>query len=147
MSTPEQQSREHLSTDEMAAASEHSGRQAERREGSTVTISSADAAPVKRQSADTAETERHAPLFNVRDADTFRGRWSDVQAGFVDEPRRAVEQADGLVAEVMKQLAQGFADERSNLESQWDRGEATETEELRLALRRYRSFFDRLLSV
>jgi hypothetical protein len=88
-----------------------------------------------------------APLFSPEQTQGFRTRWQDIQGGFVDEPRRAVEQADGLVAEVMKQLAQGFADERSNLESQWDRGEATETEELRLALRRYRSFFDRLLSV
>jgi hypothetical protein len=87
------------------------------------------------------------PLFSLEEADGFRSRWQDIQSSFVDEPRRAVEQADGLVAEVMKQLAQGFAEERSKLEAQWDRGDATETEGLRLAFRRYRSFFDRLLSV
>jgi hypothetical protein len=70
-----------------------------------------------------------------------------VQSGFVDEPRHAVEQADGLVAETIKRLAEVFAEERSQLETQWSRGEDVSTEDLRLALRRYRSFFDRLLSV
>ena len=70
-----------------------------------------------------------------------------IQVGFVDEPRRAVEQADSLVAGTMKRLAEIFADERNNLESQWDKGEDVSTEDLRLALRRYRSFFSRLLSV
>jgi len=88
-----------------------------------------------------------APLFPTSDAETFRARWTEVQTGFVDEPRRAVEQADGLVAEMMKQLAEVFADERSKLEEQWSRGDDISTEDLRQALRRYRSFFDRLLSV
>ena len=70
-----------------------------------------------------------------------------MQTGFVDEPRAAVEQADALVAEVMKRLADSFATERQALEQQWSRGDDVSTEELRLALRRYRSFFDRLLSV
>jgi hypothetical protein len=87
------------------------------------------------------------PLFPTADAQTFRGRWTEVQTGFVDEPRHAVEQADGLVAEMMKQLAEVFADERSKLEEQWSRGDDISTEDLRQALRRYRSFFDRLLSV
>jgi hypothetical protein len=64
----------------------------------------------------------------------------------VDEPRHAVEQADSLVAEMMQHLAQLFADERSKLEAQWTRGEDVSTEDLRVALQRYRSFFDRLLS-
>ncbi len=88
-----------------------------------------------------------APLFTGDQANSLRTRWQDVQAGFVDEPRRAVEQADGLVAEVMQQLARTFADERSNLERQWDHGGDISTEDLRMALRRYRSFFDRLLSL
>ncbi len=100
--------------------------------------------PVVRQRADRAD-EQHTPLFAGHEAQQFRSRWSDIQAGFVDEPRRAVEQADSLVAEAMQRLAQVFADERSRLEQQWDRGGETNTEELRLALRRYRSFFDRLL--
>jgi hypothetical protein len=86
-------------------------------------------------------------LFSTEEGQGFRSRWQEIQAGFVDEPRQAVERADSLVAEVMKQLAEGFAEERSKLEAQWDRGEATDTEDLRQALRRYRSFFDRLLSM
>ena len=70
-----------------------------------------------------------------------------VQTAFVDEPRAAVEQADALVAEVMQQLTDGFARERAGLERQWSGGQDVSTEELRLAIRRYRSFFDRLLSL
>jgi hypothetical protein len=87
-----------------------------------------------------------APLFSDHDIGDLRGRWSNVQAGFVDEPRRAVEEADKLVAAVMKRLAEGFANERSTLEKQWDRGDNVSTEDLRVALQRYRSFFDRLLN-
>jgi len=93
------------------------------------------------------ESNSAEPLFPSTDAETFRSRWTEVQTGFVDEPRHAVEQADGLVAEMMKQLAEVFADERSKLEEQWSRGNDISTEDLRQALRRYRSFFDRLLSV
>jgi len=88
-----------------------------------------------------------APLFPASDADALRGRWTDIQAAFVDEPRRAVEQADGLVAEAIKKLAEMFAAERDRLEGQWDRGDDVSTEDLRQALQRYRSFFTRLLSV
>jgi D-alanyl-D-alanine carboxypeptidase len=76
----------------------------------------------------------------------FRGRWEDVQASFVDEPRKAVQAADRLVAEVTQRLAESFAQERSALEEQWDRGEDVSTEDLRVALQRYRSFFQRLLA-
>jgi hypothetical protein len=86
-------------------------------------------------------------LFPAGEVDGFRSRWVEVQTGFVDEPRSAVEQADGLVAEMMKRLAQVFADERGKLEEQWSRGDDISTEDLRQALRRYRSFMDRLLSV
>ena len=91
--------------------------------------------------------EDESPLFPAGEATSFRARWSEAQTGFVDEPRTAVEQADGLVAEMMKRLAQVFADERGKLEVQWSRGEDISTEDLRVALRRYRSFMDRLLSV
>jgi hypothetical protein len=87
------------------------------------------------------------PLFSGSEANDLRGKWDAIQVGFVDEPRRAVEQADSLVAGTMKRLAEIFADERNKLESQWDKGENVSTEDLRLALRRYRSFFSRLLSV
>jgi hypothetical protein len=88
-----------------------------------------------------------APLFSDDASNELRDRWTDVQAGFVDEPRSAVEQADALVAEVMKRLADGFATERQALEQQWSSGGDASTEDLRVALRRYRSFFDRLLSI
>lgn len=107
----------------------------------------ADKAPVERQSVDRADTERREALFPGTEAQSFQGRWTEIQAGFVDEPQKSVEKADALVAEVMQRLAQVFADERSRLEQQWDRGEDTDTEALRQSLRRYRSFFDRLLSL
>jgi hypothetical protein len=86
-------------------------------------------------------------LFSAEEAKDFRGRWDAIQVNFVDEPRRVVEQADGLVALAMKRLAEMFAAERARLEGQWDRGDSVSTEDLRLALQRYRSFFGRLLSV
>jgi hypothetical protein len=89
----------------------------------------------------------HTALFSPEEANSLRGKWDSVQVGFVDEPRQAVERADELVAGAMKRLAEMFAAERSRLEGQWDRGDSVSTEELRLALRRYRAFFGRLLSV
>jgi hypothetical protein len=94
-----------------------------------------------------SSADRAAPLFDQGEAEEFRSRWGQIQTGFVDEPRRAVEQADELVATAMKRLAEIFADERANLEREWDKGEDVSTEDLRVALQRYRSFFDRLLSV
>jgi hypothetical protein len=91
--------------------------------------------------------EQAAPLFSLEEAKDFRARWDAIQVSFVDEPRRTVEQADNLVAVAMKRLAEMFAAERAKLEGQWDRGDDVSTEDLRLALRRYRSFFGRLLSV
>lgn len=91
--------------------------------------------------------EQSPPLFSPDEARTFRSRWDEVQVGFVDEPRRCVEQADNLVAMTMKRIAEMFADERSKLEAQWDRGDDVSTEDLRVALRRYRSFFNRLLNM
>jgi hypothetical protein len=81
------------------------------------------------------------PLFSESEMEDFRSQWSSLQTGFVDEPRRAVEDADKLVASVMQRLAEGFAKERSGLEKQWDSGDNVSTEDLRVALQRYRSFF------
>ena len=86
------------------------------------------------------------PLFAGEDEERFRTRWTEVQTGFVDEPRKAVQEADALVAELMQRLAETFSTERSNLESQWDGDGDVSTEDLRVALQRYRSFFRRLLS-
>jgi hypothetical protein len=91
--------------------------------------------------------DRSAPLFDKGESKELQARWDKIQTGFVDEPRKAVEQADELVAAAMKRLAEIFADERTNLEREWAKGEDVSTEDLRVALRRYRSFFDRLLSV
>jgi hypothetical protein len=91
--------------------------------------------------------EQAAPLFLPEETKDFRARWDALQVSFVDEPRQAVEQADNLVAVTMKRLAEMFATERARLEGQWDSGDNVSTEDLRLALRRYRSFFGRLLAM
>lgn len=85
-------------------------------------------------------------LFPDDELHNFRARWDQVQTSFVDEPRAAVEQADSLVANVVKRIAEQFASEREGLEKQWDRGDNVNTEDLRVALKRYRAFFDRLLA-
>lgn len=85
-------------------------------------------------------------LLSEAELNDMRSRWSDIQAGFVDEPRRSVEQADQLVASAIQKLAEGFARERASLETQWESGNNVSTEDLRLALQRYRSFFGRLLN-
>ena len=107
--------------------------------------------PVKGQEPKTldraAAVSGSMPLFSEAEMADFRSQWSKVQTGFVDEPRRTVEEADKLVASVMQRLAEGFANERSGLEKQWDRGDNVSTEDLRVALQRYRSFFDRLLNL
>jgi hypothetical protein len=77
----------------------------------------------------------------------LRARWDSVQAGFVDDPKDCVHKADGLVSDVVDQLTTGFAEARSRLEENWARGEEASTEDLRVALKRYREFFERLLAV
>jgi hypothetical protein len=86
------------------------------------------------------------PLLPDDQSERFTTRWQEIQASFVDQPRDSVEQADALVADLMQRLAAGFSNERERLEAQWDRGDDVSTEDLRVALTRYRSFFDRLLS-
>jgi alpha-D-ribose 1-methylphosphonate 5-triphosphate diphosphatase PhnM len=88
-----------------------------------------------------------AMMFQGDEAAGFRTQWDAIQTGFVDEPRKAVEEADALVAQVIKRLSEVFADERTNLEHQWGRGSEVSTEDLRQSLRKYRSFFERLLSM
>jgi hypothetical protein len=86
-----------------------------------------------------------AVLFGGDDVERFRGRWRDLQADFVDDPTQAVQGADELVGEVMRTLNEIFAEHKHELEGQWQGGGSGETEELRVAMRRYRSFFDQLL--
>jgi hypothetical protein len=93
----------------------------------------------------TSGTEEHG-LLDGNTATSYSNRWSDIQGRFVDEPQESVKQADSLVADVIQQLAQRFAQERSTLEDQWQRGSEVSTEDLRQALQHYRSFFQRLLA-
>jgi len=139
-----------LSTADMAAAA---GGQAAAPGGATKQILDdavpAESTPVAPSMPPTQNqaAAQPTPLLVADETHTFRSHWDSIQTGFVDEPRRSVEQADSLVAEVMKRLAETFAEERSKLEGQWSRGDNVSTEDLRLALQRYRSFFDRLLSM
>jgi hypothetical protein len=87
-----------------------------------------------------------AVLFGQDEVERFRLRWREVQADFVDDPKTAVQGADRLVEEVMGALSDLFAAHKRELEAQWHGGDHGETEELRVALRRYRSFFDQLLN-
>jgi hypothetical protein len=97
--------------------------------------------------AESEEGDAATPLLSPDESDEFRARWDSVQVSFVDQPRQAVQQADSLVAGAMERLAEIFAEERVKLEGHWDRGDSVSTEDLRVALRRYRSFFGRLLSI
>jgi hypothetical protein len=92
-------------------------------------------------------TGDRAALFEGGDLDGFNARWSEIQASFVDEPRRAVEQADALVSDVITRIGDSFGTQRNQLEAQWDGGGDVSTEDLRQTLQRYRSFFSRLLGV
>ena len=110
--------------------------------------------PALRRAATPAESAPGAPesepleaLFARDVADRYRARWVEVQSGFVDDPRRAVNDGDELVAEVMQSLAESFAHERDRLEDELSHTGEASTEALRVGLRRYRSFFDRLLSL
>ena len=142
-----------LSTAALAHADEPVQQEAEDREdridGRTDAYTRSDS-DINRMNADSRsfnESDEQTALFSPDEATNLRGQWDSVQVGFVDEPRQAVEKADALVAGAMKRLAEMFAAERERLEKQWDRGDSVSTEELRVALRRYRAFFGRLLSV
>jgi len=87
------------------------------------------------------------PLFEEDAARKFRSRWLAIQSKFVDDPSDSVKQADDLVADVIKNVTMNFANRRVSLEKQWNGGDNTSTEDLRVALKQYRSFFDRLLTL
>ena len=89
----------------------------------------------------------HAPLYDEHEAGDLRTRWQNIQGSFVDDPQKSVEEADKLVATAIQRLAEIFAAEKARLEGTWSRGSEVSTEDMRQALRRYRSFFDRILSV
>ena len=99
--------------------------------------------PVRPQKADS----HGGVLFEEGEISHLRSRWADIQSGFVDEPRQAVKEADGLVVDLTTRLTEMFAAERAALERQWDSNHDVTTEDLRVALKRYHAFFDRLLAV
>jgi hypothetical protein len=139
-----------LSTADMAAAA----KRPQMEQASETAHMQDDAVPIEAQAhvpqmsgANAQTASEPTSLLPTDETHTFRSHWDAIQTAFVDEPRQSVEQADGLVAEVMQRLAEMFADERGKLEGQWNQGDDVSTEDLRHALRRYRSFFDRLLSM
>jgi hypothetical protein len=106
------------------------------------------------ESADRRTTDQSAseeaeatPLFDPNATEKYQSRWTDIQARFVDDPKDAVKAADELVEELIKELSRSFAAQRENLERQWEKQTETTTEDFRQALRRYRSFFSRLLAL
>lgn len=132
---------ERLSTADFVSAGKQENREAS--PAATARPQPDDRQPDNRQ----PDEQASGTLFPPEIVQDLRNRWTRVQAGFVDEPRTAVQQADELVAAAMKRLAEGFSGQRSALERQWDRGGDVSTEDLRLALRKYRSFFERLLAI
>jgi len=108
-------------------------------------------ADLVRRSTDNQDPDGSRPQTDhesiLPDVEAFRTRWHDIQTSFVDEPKPSVEKADQLVASVIQQIAKVFADERAKLETDWRKGDGVSTEDLRQALRRYRTFFDRLLAM
>jgi hypothetical protein len=104
-----------------------------------------DVIPFERRSAE-EEQEGRRSLLPPRQVEELRERWTSIQSRFVDEPRKSVEDADKLVLSAIQQIEEVFSAERANLEKQWTRGEEVGTEDLRVCLQHYRSFFDRLLT-
>ena len=109
------------------------------------TMSTADPSNAPPQGAVAADDARELALFPPEEAASYRSRWEDIQIGFVDQPKTAVEEADALVAQVVTRLAEVFSEERAAMERQWGKGDNVSTEDLRQTLKRYRSFFNRLL--
>ena len=136
-----ERSEEQLGTRDLASAPE-SRREDEAPEPAERDRATATGAP----ESGIGDESENTTLLPDDESEAFGRRWEELQTGFVDEPRRTVEEADALVASVMQRVAEGFAHERERLEEQWGRGEDVSTEDLRVALQRYRSFFRRLLS-
>ena len=93
------------------------------------------------------ENEGLVALFEDEESSRFRTEWLNIQSKFVDNPRASVREADELVASVLKSVTMSFHNRRSSLEKEWNSGGNVSTEDLRVALKRYRSFFDRLLTL
>jgi hypothetical protein len=103
--------------------------------------------PAPKPAAKPGANTEAGPLFPIELVQDLRKRWDSVQTGFVDEPRATVRQADELVASAINELSESLAEARNNLERQWSGGDEADTEDLRVALKKYRSFFQKLMSV
>ena len=101
--------------------------------------------PPQERTPSNTEEDQLAPLFAENTAENFRTRWLAIQSKFVDDPRDSVKQADDLVSDVIESITASFADRRGSLEKEWNSGGDTSTEDFRIALKQYRSFFERLL--
>lgn len=121
-----------------ATAARNASRETGSQRTSSVSVPTAD---------DRSAEQAMGALFPQGELQQFRVRWDQVQASFVDDPRRSVQEADNLVASVVKRIADQFAEQRGKLEGQWSRGDDATTEELRRSMRQYRAFFERLLSM
>jgi hypothetical protein len=133
------------SPDAQKAAEEKPAATAGTAEGATAT-KAAHAGTAQASSQSKASVAGETALLPDEQSERFTSRWQEIQTGFVDRPQQAVEQADALVVDLMQRVTGSLAKERERLESQWARGDEVSTEDLRIALTRYRSFFDRLLS-
>ena len=139
-----------LTTADLATAGERPARQVKDDERPARQVKDEErlGSPPEIEDVEAANDEGHpAPLFAQEVAADLRAQWDAIQIGFVDDPSSAVRRADELVAQVMKQLAETFARERATLEKQLGQADSASTENLRVALRSYRSFFKRLLSL
>jgi hypothetical protein len=151
MNNPLRKEREDLTTADIAQGNRPQPTSPEIEEGHPKLVQSErrpqDPIPIAATGKSEQTSTEATPLFPNNELQELRTNWDRIQAGFVDDPRNVVQQADSLVASTMKRLAEVFAQERSKLEQQWDRGDNVSTEDLRLALQRYRSFFHRLLAI
>ena len=117
---------------------------------STESEQSAEERAIENNTPRDTTPEELVPLFEGEAAQKFRSRWLAIQSRFVDDPRDSVKQADDLVADIIKSVTMSFADRRISLEKQWNSGENVSnvsTEDMRIALKQYRSFFERLLTL
>lgn len=133
------ESDERLSTDDLAGTST-AGRSAP-----TAGTTGEPSPPAAQPGTGGGASDELPALFPANEASSFLDRWGEVQSRFVDDPKRAVQDGDALVAEVMQTLAASFARHKADLEGQWNTGDAA-TDDLRQAFQRYRAFFQRLLS-
>jgi hypothetical protein len=133
--------------DEEALPNAEAGAQHDARSAGSLTPADGQPGAMHQAGSRPAQAEPLAALFQAGTADDFRRRWDAIQIGFVDDPRAAVRNADELVAQVLRSLAESFAEQRSQTDSRLEQGGQGSTEEMRVALQRYRSFFQRLLSL